>query len=694
MDLILNSEINSQTTTPTLCLNMIVKNESKIITRLFDSVLPIIDCYCICDTGSTDNTVNIILEYFNSKNIPGKIVFEPFKNFAHNRSIALKACVGMSDYVLLLDADMTLQIRNFSKSLLNIADSFRILQGNESFYYQNVRVVRNNGLYKYSGVTHEYVDTPSNNIMCDVDKDVLFINDIGDGGAKSDKYDRDIRLLTEGLKEEPNNVRYHFYLANSYHDCGKYELAIENYRKRIQLGGWNEEVWYSYYRIGMCYKNMGKIGDAIQTWLEGYDFYPDRLEGIYEIIHYYRNNSKHKLCNVFYELAKKILDKKLNKDSYLFLHNDIYTYKIYYEYLIFIYYLGCRNVNNEIVEVFNNCKDDNILNNVFKNLQFYKDRLVPMIKINLDNSIDIDLNGIKTKFNSSSSSIIKNPDPSKNTYLMNVRYVNYYITDQGRYMNCEKYIATSNKYIELDASFNILSEKLFDLGFDNRQYVGVEDIRIFYDVDTSKLRFIGTGLHRNNKIGVVSGDYNIENNLLEYKEIISSFSNSDCEKNWVFVNYKNSNHVIYNWYPLNICKINKDTNQLEEIEKKEMPHIFSRARGSTCGFNYRYFKPLNGNNDNNDNISIQQEETEIWFVVHIVSYEQPRHYYHMLVVFDEQLNLLRYSAPFKFEDDCIEYCLGIVVEENRVLITYSNWDRTTRIGVYDKKYIDSIVKYK
>ena len=45
---------------PTLCLNMIVKNESKIITRLLESVLPIIDTYCICDTGSTDNTIEVI----------------------------------------------------------------------------------------------------------------------------------------------------------------------------------------------------------------------------------------------------------------------------------------------------------------------------------------------------------------------------------------------------------------------------------------------------------------------------------------------------------------------------------------------------------------------------------------------------------------------------------------------------------
>jgi glycosyltransferase involved in cell wall biosynthesis len=63
---------------PTICLNMIVKNESKIITRLFNSVLPIIDCYCICDTGSTDNTVEVLTNYFLYKGIPGKVVSEQF----------------------------------------------------------------------------------------------------------------------------------------------------------------------------------------------------------------------------------------------------------------------------------------------------------------------------------------------------------------------------------------------------------------------------------------------------------------------------------------------------------------------------------------------------------------------------------------------------------------------------------------
>ena len=48
-----------------IALNMIVKNESKIIIRLLESVLPIVDSYCICDTGSTDDTKEIIKNLYS-----------------------------------------------------------------------------------------------------------------------------------------------------------------------------------------------------------------------------------------------------------------------------------------------------------------------------------------------------------------------------------------------------------------------------------------------------------------------------------------------------------------------------------------------------------------------------------------------------------------------------------------------------
>ena len=678
---------------PTLCLNMIVKNESNIITRLLESVLPIIDCYCICDTGSTDDTENIITQFFQKHYIPGKIVKEPFKNFEHNRNFALKSCLGMSDFVLLLDADTILQVKSFDKNKLIKADNFSILQGNENFYYHNTRIVKNNGLFSYSGVTHEYINNPQGNTSFNIDKKDLFILDIGDGGAKSDKFERDIKLLLQGIEDvkdlpgKPNYDRYHFYLANSYHDIGNYEKAIENYRKRIEIGGWEQEIWYSYYRLGMCYRNMNDMEKAIYEWMNGYQFYPKRIENLYEIVYHYRFISKHKLANIYYQIAKNILKENIDKDSYLFLHNDIYTFKLDYEYTIIAYYLDDKKIDNQIVPVLNHSDDDSTNHSLFKNLKFYKNILKPSQVIDLSNKCVLSLNDEYTLFNSSSSSLLQNKE--KNGYLLNIRYVNYYINPTGQYLNCDRYIATANKYLELDSNLKIIKEKVFDLSFEDRTYIGVEDVRIFRDIQTQQIIFTGTGFHRNETIGIMKGKYDVEKEKLIPNELTCSFNFSECEKNWVFVDYKNETHMIYSWYPLKIGKIDENTNSLKLVETKDMPRLFSHVRGSSCGFKYN--KVMRGKIEE---FELVIEKYELWFVLHLVSYENPRWYYHMLAVFDENMHLIRYSAPFKFGETCIEYSLSVVVEDERVLINYSEWDRTTKIGVYDKKYIDSLLIYK
>jgi tetratricopeptide (TPR) repeat protein len=692
-------EITEKKALPTLCLNMIVKNESKIITRLLDSVSNFIDCYCICDTGSTDNTTELITEYFDSKNITGKIVFEPFKDFAHNRNFSLQSCIGMSDYIIFLDADMVLQINNFDKASLSMADSFSILQGTDDFLYYNMRIVRNNGKYSYFGVTHEYINTPPDNHNINLEKWKLFINDIGDGGSKGNKAERDIMLLTKGIEENPNSDRYHFYLANTYIDSGKNEEAIETYRKRIKLGGWNQEVWYSYYKIGIAYRRLGKINDAIYAWLEGYNYFPDRIENLYEIINYYRDVGQCKTARVFYNLAKSILNKNLKWSDYLFLQNDVYTYKLEYEYSIIANYIEVTNIGEQIITILNNCNEQGINNNLLSNMKFYKEILTPAKNVRFGFSMNHTINDDYVHFNSSSSCII--PNKNNDGYLYNVRLVNYKIDSNGYYHECDKHIITINKYFELTKDFKVINERLIDVDYVDRRYIGIEDVRIFRnhytnnnninnninnnndDSSTSNstshddedaLLFIGSGYHNNNKIGIVTGKYEptSENNMLIYTEIIPSFTVSECEKNWVYVNTDNSLQIVYKWFPLTLCKIDDNAGQLNIVRTIEMPKFFNHVRGSTNGFNFN---------------------NEIWFVGHIVSYEQPRHYYHIFSVFDENMKLLRYSAPFKFDTECIEYCLGLIVEDDRVICSYSSWDRTTNIALYDKSYIDGIIKY-
>ena len=671
--------VENKPTTPTLCINMIVKNESKIITRMLDTVLPIIDAYCICDTGSTDNTVKVIEDYFKEKNIPGKVVVEPFINFPHNRNFALKACEGLSDYVLLMDADMKLKIIGFDKNRLKEYDSCYILQGSDNFFYQNMRIVKNDGRFSYNGVTHEYVNTPPDNKLLSIKKHELFIEDLGDGGCKNDKFDRDVRLLTGAIAENPKCDRSHFYLANSYHDSGHFDKAIPIYEKRIELGGWAQEVWYSYYRLGTCYKNTGNIDKAISVWMEGYQYLPIRVENLYEIIYHYRHCSKHRLAEMFYKTAKQVIAQNPNRHDYLFLHNDIYTYKIDFEFTIIGCYLGVKNINDEVVNILNNCGDGNMIDNLLRNMKFYKHILKPVHNLNFDETCEKELNGEKMKLWSSSSCILPKKDGTG--YMINIRYVNYYINGEGRYLNCDKNIVTFNRYAELTKNFTPISDKWFITDDTHRRYVGVEDVRIYNDDTTGELLFIGTGLHQNGNIGIVSGKYDITKDKLEPTELTASFGTSGCEKNWVFAPYKKTTHIIYKWAPLQICTLRDDGCTIDKVDEKPMPRIFERVRGSSCGFKYTK-KNKYGN-----------EETEVWFVAHVVSYEEPRVYYDMLIVFDEALNLLRYSAPFKFNAEPIEYSLGLIVKDDCVMINYSVWDRTTCVGIYDKNYIDSVTKY-
>lgn len=678
---------------PTLCLNMIVKNESKIIERALHHALPLIDCYCICDTGSTDNTKEIITAFFSRHNIPGKIVEEPFKNFSHNRNHALQQCNGMSDYVLLLDADMVLRIGNFDKRELLESQQFNILQGNNHFFFQNCRIVKNNGIFVYKGVTHECLSSVYPVEIVLLPREKLFIEDIGDGGSKKEKYQRDVQLLLHGLNEEPKNDRYHFYLANSYFDTEQWEKAIEWYQKRIELQGWEQEVWYSYFRLGFCYKHLNRIPEAIQSWMEGYNFYPNRLENLFEIMHHYRCSNKHYLVKIFYDICLPHLNNPAYKElreGFLFLQNDIYTYKIFYEFSVSACYVNCFQINNELVAILNHAPHCGLLDNILSNLKFYKDIWPSKQVIDFTCTITENIGGTPVLLRSSSISILPAVSSFQCVspychYIMNIRFVNYInvLTEDGRgqYLECDKHVTTLNQYVELDKNCVPLHKKLFGVKYDpNQRYLGVEDVKLFYEEDKKSIIYMGTTMHTDNKLGMVGGNYDLSENVLSYQEIKQHFNPTNCDKNWCHFTYHGENHIVYRWFPLQIGKWNMENKLLELVEtKSSMPGIFRRIRGSSPGFFY-------------------EKKNEIWFVCHLVSYEEPdpnliRYYYNMLVVMDENMNVKRYSAPFLFEGERIEYSLGLVVEDERVLITYSLWDRHSKIGIYDKSFIDSKMIY-
>src|SRR5690606_31972913 len=94
--------------TPTLCLFMIVKNEAQHMPRLIANVAPMIDHAVICDTGSTDDTLAYTRNALQQHGIAHTLHQHQWRNFGHNRTLALRAARGICDYLLTLDADSEL----------------------------------------------------------------------------------------------------------------------------------------------------------------------------------------------------------------------------------------------------------------------------------------------------------------------------------------------------------------------------------------------------------------------------------------------------------------------------------------------------------------------------------------------------------------------------------------------------------
>jgi glycosyltransferase involved in cell wall biosynthesis len=274
-----------------ICLNMIVKNESKIIERCIKSVYHLIDTWCIVDTGSTDGTQEIIKNLLKDK--PGILHEKPWINFGHNRNEALQLAQEWGEWTFLTDADMILVDQGFDRSMLDLAcDGYDVIQDNGGVRYYNFRLLNASKNWKCIGVTHEYY-SPEKGFMDRRKIDTLHFDDRGDGGSKSDKFERDIRLLTQGLIDEPGNPRYMFYLAQSYRDTQKYDASIHWYKECVKYSTWDEEKWYSEYMIGWCMSFAQKpIEETAKQLMYAWLMRPWRIEPLFHLALQYKNNQK------------------------------------------------------------------------------------------------------------------------------------------------------------------------------------------------------------------------------------------------------------------------------------------------------------------------------------------------------------------------------------------------------------------
>jgi len=643
---------------PLVCLNMIVKNESRVILRLLESVVPLIDFYCICDTGSTDNTVEIITHFFESKAIPGKVSREPFVDFGTTRTLALKKALEQhADYILLLDADMQIELgpkftSKLWKSMLsqNPSDACFFYQGHrQTFVYKNVRLVRPHEDLFYSGVTHEYLSCPESFHYSVLDIQDIFIRDYADGGSRHDKYDRDIALLTRGLEEDPENKRYMFYLANSYRDTQQHVLAVATYQKRIDLGGWVEEIWQSHHSAAKCYKTLGDMPNALHHWWTAFSLLPSRAENLHELIQYYRLQGQYRLAFRIWQMMD-LEQKNVTETArleHLFLEKDVYDYKLDFEMIHLAHQFDsvllrsrcaraiCRLLNAEkwgpeVYILLWQFHSIYALNVIDKKIE------TPCLQT-IGSSPDILSSDERNRFVRSTPSLAWDPTRPGICWIC-LRFV--------RRGDC---VETINVLAEVNtANWTLLSERR--LAYENTDldgfYKGVDDARIFWD--GVMWHVMGARLLTADVIKMEHGVLDMATCTMQSNRVLwIRGGQHPSEKDWVmYLDSNNRNRVIYGWYPLKSGLLNGEELVID-LEYKT-PNLFRWVRGSTPGVLRR--SPDDGLD-------------EIWMVVHVVfsANEDRRCYLHMMVILDRVTGVLkRYSTPFTFDGKTTEYCLGLL----------------------------------
>ena len=666
---------------PSICLNMIVRNESARILRALESVATHINSWVIVDTGSTDGTPDVITKFFHERKIPGLMGRCEFKDFSQARNVALSAARASPfefDYALLMDADMQLVVKDPTWLDDVKGDSFDMTQVAGTLVYDNRRLVSKKSTGVYKGVTHEYLDVDS---AGKIPREKAEFLDYADGANRPEKYKRDIKLLKDGIKQEPNNSRYFYYLAQSYRDAGKSEKAAKWYKKRVDAGGWDEERWSAQECYAHCLKDMGDEAGFIREMLVAYNMRPSRAETVYDLAKYYRERGENATSLVFSEAGMQIPP---SKDG-LFVNDYVYQVGCKDEYAICAYYDERKRTHGYVI-----CNELTLKKGPYgasremarSNMFHYHPPLKTLCPSFKSKLIQVE---------APEGYIAMNPSVCAHgdKLCAIVRTVNYKIDEHGRYLirgtdgtaNDSNPIHTRSLFVEFDDDLKVISQReiLPPVDLPAPQFklvVGFEDMRLFTAgnklyASSCMRELTPEGWCEQVLVGLECGDHSSYGaQMTNMKRMIREPRQQ--EKNWMpIIDYR---------HPIDIRFMYRCG---EVVDSDGLRHEFSDPDWDVGA--------LGGGSQvlpyGNGYLALVHE-------ARLIPGQQCRFYMHRFVKFDDEFRVKKITAPFYFNEKGIEYAMGLAwhpEEPTNLVISYGVKDAEARIGTVSQEDVDRLL---
>lgn len=308
---------------PSICLNMIVRDEAHVVARCLASVRPYIDRWIIVDTGSADETPRIVRETLAG--IPGELHHRPWRDFGHNRTEALQLARPGGGYLLFIDADETLRApEGFTWPALD-APAYQLHAEAGPVRYGRPALVDATLDWRWEGVIHEYlVATPPVPHFTQLEWPRIVVRQDGARSRDPKKLEKDAALLREALARDPGNARYAFYLAQSLRDSGDLKGALDAYRQRWSMRGWDEECWYALYQAARMTERLGMSAGEVQAaYLAAYRERPSRAEPLFHLARFHAGRGDAPLAYLF---ARPAAEMRPPADA-LFVEQEIYRWR-------------------------------------------------------------------------------------------------------------------------------------------------------------------------------------------------------------------------------------------------------------------------------------------------------------------------------------------------------------------------------
>ena len=329
-----------------------IKNEEQRLEITLNSCKNIIKHLIIYDTGSTDNSIDIVTTYSKKHNIQLSLKNGIFSNFESSRNdlLTFADTINNIDYYLLLDVND--EVKNQDKlfalaqnELLTTTSGYLLLQQWQSSIltsYSNIKFIKSKSGWKYKGEVHEYlynIHTTTPNVVKQNDI-IVYQNRMYDNEKSQTRFTTDLSLLLNTYQNDSSDTRTTFYLAQTYVCLNDYENAFFYYKIRSIQDGFNEEKFHALLNCGNIGKKLNLKWDDIFIYYMTAFKLIKRVEPLIQITKYYIELKEWLLASTFISLACKL---QYPSHCILYINEYDYSYVRWHLKSIVSYHLGKYN---------------------------------------------------------------------------------------------------------------------------------------------------------------------------------------------------------------------------------------------------------------------------------------------------------------------------------------------------------------